>query len=105
MPFDDPKVWQGDPTEERDILWAILKKQWQLLEQIERGAYETRKSLPADHPLRMRLLTLETMAKMGLAAKREVGRKIKARLDALLTEWGEAPGIEGDDWYERQEDR
>jgi hypothetical protein len=71
-----------DPVAERDALWKECKRVWRILGQIEKKAHEVRKGLPGEHPLRLDLLTLETLAKMGLTKPRNAMAPFMAWLEA-----------------------
>lgn len=67
--------------------FSALRKAWHFLEQIQRGARTFRKELPDQHPARMKLLTLETMASIGLLPKERLKEGLKPwveRLEAMM---------------------
>jgi hypothetical protein len=86
--MSDPVFGPVDDKEAREVLWKECKRLWHLMGELERGVREIRKSLPSEDPLRMKLLTLETMAGIGLVRKRSAGAAILKRLQQLAEEDG-----------------
>lgn len=69
---------------EMGVLWKQSKAAWNALGEIERGARQTRKTLPDNDPLRMKFLTLETLAALVLAKPRKSLMQTLQRLEVLM---------------------
>jgi hypothetical protein len=67
---------------ERKLLCAALKRCYRTLEELEAGLRRARKSLPAEHPVRMDLLTLETLCALRLTPRRKAMQELTRALEA-----------------------
>ncbi len=78
-----------DPNElarGRAMLWKELRACWFCLNEIEKGARDIRDGLPLGDPLRMKLLTLETLASIRLSRPRRSFSDLLKRLEAGMAE-------------------